>query len=854
MTSDQHQFPTEEQPNAVSSANTDRPIASGDGRSANYPVEQSDSAPTNTSNGSTPYIDDIAPRRTRDFGDLTRIGLSMLMAAVVMVFAVYLGGVTHGVESDAHTAAPAINWLADFPSTVLTQLATFSIVILVLAQLLINREWFQAAVSALAMFAGYGMVAVISTTISSLNDFTLALALVSAATTFGSGLLPNIYGGMAAFLTVAGPRRTRSSVKWGWNILYIVAAVMVVLSWHSVTGMLVSMAAGRTVGMLIRFLIGTQNKGVWGNELVDTLRGIGLDTASLIRHQESEDGKGRPLSATLDDDLAEGSRIYDLETRDNRRFIVSVMDAQTHTAGYLKQLWDWFRFTSVSIRRDRSVRDAVQHHLAMLLGLHSIGLPAPVAYGIADTDESAILVLDAHTIEMPANLKTLTKADAVAYMRYLSVANRRGYTHRRITPDTLARLEDGTAVIAGWLNGDNASASANTALDKVQLLALFTALIGVQPTIEAAKEAWGDITLTELVPFIQKVAVPSATRALDEWDNQLLNDLRRSINAISDEEVAESAEPVTLARFSWRSMLTMLLVIVAVVVVFTQLKPEEIITALTNANPLMAVVTLLLGVCGWIGSSITLGALMDRDKRNIMGIFMSQVAGGFATVSMPAGVGPSFVNLQFLRKSGYRNTVATAIMSAALVVYYAIYFAILVLIGLFTGRNMFSGAIPTNTLVIVLGVVVVVISVAMMIPPVRHLVTQRLVPLAKTYINKLLDVLSQPRELTISCLGSLLQNVTTGLAFWAALQAFGYTSNPIETTFVFMLAYALGSAVPTPGGLGGVEAALTFAFVAVGVPQGVALSATLLHRVVFYWLRIPLGAGAMKWLDKHNLV
>jgi len=218
---------------------------------------------------------------------------------------------------------------------------------------------------------------------------------------------------------------------------------------------------------------------------------------------------------------------------------------------------------------------------------------------------------------------------------------------------------------------------------------------------------------------------------------------------------------------------------------------------------------------------------------------------------MPAGVGPSFVNLQFLRKSGYRNTQATAIMSAALVVYYAVYFSMLVIIGLFTGRNMFSGAIPTNTLVIVLGVVVVVLSIAMMIPPLRHWVTRRLMPLAKTYINQLLDVLSQPRQLTVSCLGALFQNATTGLAFWAALQAFGHSSNPIETTFVFLLAYALGSAVPTPGGLGGVEAALTFA---VGVPQGVALSATLLHRVVFYWLRIPLGAAAMKWLDKHNLV
>ena len=853
MTTEQDQSTTEDRPNKATSSTTDRPIASGDGRSASFAVSGPDSPATDDSNDSGPYIDDIAPRRTRDFGDLTRAGLSLLMAAVVMVFAVYLGGMTRGVESDAHTAAQAINWLAAFPSTVLTQLATTVIVVIVLAQLLLAREWLQAAVSALAMFAGYGIVWVISTAISSLNDFTLPMALVSAATSYGSGLLPDIYAGMASFLTAAGPRRTRSTVKWSWNILYAIAAMMVVLSWHSVTGMLVSMAAGRTVGMLIRFVVGTQNKGVWGKDLVAVLSSIGLETTSLIRHQEPGISHGS-LSATLDDDLAEGSRIYDVKTANNRRFIVSVIDAQTHTVGYLKQLWDWVRFTSVSIRRDRSVRDAVQHHFAMLLGLHNIKLPAPAPYGIADTDESAILVLDAHTIELPANLNTLTQADAVAYMRYLSVANRRGYTHRRITPDTLARLEDGTAVIAGWLNGDSASGPANTALDKVQLLALFAALIGVKPAVAAAREAWGDTTLTTLAPFIQKVAVPSPTRALGTWDKQLLKELRDHINTIIDEETAESAEPVTLARFSWRSMITMLLVIVAVVVVFTQLKPEEIITALTNANPLMAVVTLAFGACGWIGSSISLGALMDRNRRDNTGVFMSQVAGGFATVSMPAGVGPSFVNLQFLRKSGYRNTQATAIMSAALVVYYAVYFSMLVIIGLFTGRNMFSGAIPTNTLVIVLGVVVVVLSIAMMIPPLRHWVTRRLMPLAKTYINQLLDVLSQPRQLTVSCLGALFQNATTGLAFWAALQAFGHSSNPIETTFVFLLAYALGSAVPTPGGLGGVEAALTFAFVAVGVPQGVALSATLLHRVVFYWLRIPLGAAAMKWLDKHNLV
>ncbi|KFI98775.1 lysylphosphatidylglycerol synthase transmembrane domain-containing protein [Bifidobacterium stellenboschense] len=821
------------------------------------------------------HIDDVAPRRTHDFGDLTRAAMSLGLAAVVMVFAVYLGGMTRGVESDAHTAARAIDWLAGIPSTVLQQFATLVIVVMVLCQLLLSREWLQSAVSALSMFAGYGAVWLASAGISGLADKTLALSLASAATAFGSGLLPNMYAGMASFLTVAGPRRTRSSVKWGWNILYATAAVMVVLSWHSVTGMLVSFACGRTVGMLIRFAVGTQNKGVWGEDLAAALRGVGLDPSSLVRREDPSPGV-RSLSASLDDDLVEGSRIYDLETRDGGRYTVSVLDAQTHTAGYLKQLWDWLRFSGVAMRRDRSARDAVQHHLSMLLGLHNVKLPAPAPYAIADTEESAILILNAHTTELAANPNTLTRADAVDYMRYLAVANRRGYTHRRITPGVLSRFEDGTPVIAGWQNGDAASSPANVALDKVQLLALFAALIGVDEAVAAARDAWDEATLAAIAPFIQKIAVPAPTRALDSWDKSTLTSLREAVAPRRDDDaetVAASSdgvpaaagavqsdaadapvETVTLARFSLRSMITMLLLIVAAVVVFTQMRPDEIIAAVRNANPVMALVCLAFGLCGWIGSSVSLGALMDRDRRNPAGVFMSQVAGGFATVSMPAGVGPSFVNLQFLRRSGYRNTAATAIMSAALVVYYATYAVIIVVIGLFTGRNTFSGMIPTNTLAIVFGIAVAVFSVAMMVPPVRHTVMQRLVPVAKRYLNQLLDVLGQPAQLTVSVAGALLQNITTGLAFWAALLAFGVNTNPIETTFVFMLAYALGSAVPTPGGLGGVEAALTVSFAAVGVPQGVALSATLLHRVVFYWLRIPLGALAMKWLDKRNLV
>lgn len=138
--------------------------------------------------------------------------------------------------------------------------------------------------------------------------------------------------------------------------------------------------------------------------------------------------------------------------------------------------------------------------------------------------------------------------------------------------------------------------------------------------------------------------------------------------------------------------------------------------------------------------------------------------------------------------------------------------------------------------------------------PVRHIVTEKYLPIVKSYARSLVNVLSHPKELAFGILGALILNISTGLGFWIALMAFGCHTNPVETTFIFLLANTLGSAVPTPGGLGAVEAALSVAFTAVGIPSTIAVSTTLVYRIAFYWLRIPMGAVAMKWLDRHNLI
>ena len=800
-----------------------------------------------------PHIDDVPPKRSCDFADLTHAFFALVLGIGVILFSVYLHGTASGVESDVRSAGRVVSWLMDVPSSLLQQLAIVCITVSVLIQLLASKEWLQSVVSVVSLIFGFFTVWGVSALISNSGNAMLIIPLQSNSTSVGTGLLPDFYAAIASFLTVSGPRRIRSCTKWGWNVLYAVAMLMVVLSWNSLAGAIASYAIGRVIGMLIRFAIGTQNNGAWGTQIEQSLRSIGIDVSLLTRRVAPYADSG-VLKATLDDDLIENSRIYDVVDYEGTQYTVSVLDNQVHAAGYLNQVWQWLRLTGVSMRRDRSSVDAMHHHYAMILGLSNAGLETPNVYGVADYGESSILVFHRNHMPLECNQNTMSDHDMEAFMEYLTAAHRHGFTHRRITPDTLSRMENNQPVIAGWQNGDYGSASPNFALDKVQLLVLLATLNGVDRAVACARRTWGDEQLINLAPFVQKAAVPAATRALPGWDKKMLADLRTRISALAPQNVADSMEKVTLSRFSFRSFFAIALLVIAVYVVFTQIQPAEMIKAVRDANLAMALVCVALGFIAWLGSAITLGVFMDSDKRNTIGLYCSQMASGFTAVSMPAGVGPAFVNLQFLRKSGYRSTAATAVMSAVWAVQGGTTIVLLLTIGLFTGRNTLSGMIPTNTLIMVIALVALVVSAAMAIPPVRHLVTEKYLPMAKAYARNLVDVLARPKELAFGIAGALVLNLATGLGFWAALMAFGCHANPIETTFIFLLANTLGSAVPTPGGLGAVEAALSVAFTAVGIPSTIAVSATLVYRIAFYWLRIPVGALAMQWLDKHNLI
>lgn len=801
-------------------------------------------------------IEDTQPSLVRNWADLLYALSAIAVAILTVLSTMWLSATTVGVEIDARSASKIIGLtVTGIPCALIQQGLTLIVVAEVIAFMAARKRWIDTAISVITLFISYGSIWLLSDAIASTHNLPLLSALHSQPTNSVTELLPDMYAVLVAFLTVSGPRKEYKHVMWGWNALFIVSAILLFSSWDSYPAALISCCVGRAIGTLIRFAKGTSSKGAWGDDIVIALKNIGIDNLTqLTRRTQQADHTG-VLRSSLDDDLIENSRLYDATDIHGMHYVISVLDNQVHLPGYLNQLWQWVRLVDIPTRRDRSARHSVHHHLSMLLVLRNLHLPTANVYGVCDSDKSSIMVFHASNALLPCNLNTLTVEDAAKLMRYVDAANMRGITHRRITPETIARLEDGTPVVAGWQNGDVASDSTNIALDKVQLLTLIAACTDIDTSIKAALNAWGADKLAEILPFMQKAAIPASTRSLPSWNKKvfehLCNKLSQTVALHTDEE---DYDTVRLARFNIRFFVSLVLAIIAIAVIATQWHPQEVFAALKHANNLMVLLCFIFSMLAWVGSAITLGSFMDDQKPSSTILFASQAASGFTAVSMPAGVGPAFVNMQLLKKNGYNSTQATAITSAVWLIQALITTIVLLVIGIFTGKNVLSGMIPTHMLITVIGIITLLICTLMAIPKARKIIRKHYLPILSDYGRQIKELVSHPLQLIGGSFGAIVLVACIGLGYWVALLAFGYYANPWETILLFILANTAGSAIPTPGGLGAVEASLTFAFTSVGVPPTIALSATLLYRLMFYWLRIPIGAFAMNWLSSRELI
>jgi uncharacterized protein (TIRG00374 family) len=251
-------------------------------------------------------------------------------------------------------------------------------------------------------------------------------------------------------------------------------------------------------------------------------------------------------------------------------------------------------------------------------------------------------------------------------------------------------------------------------------------------------------------------------------------------------------------------------------------------------------------------------------------IILSQLAGNaFNKVTPGGGTTGTAVQARMLADSGFDYTTAlTAVTVQSLLVTAALVaLPVFVIPGVLTGT-----ALPPSLLQaawIGLSVFVVMVAAGTLLlatrRPVRALGNglERVVNLfrfRRPKIEGLGDRLLVERDEIRETMGSRwIEAVGAAVGRWAfeylvlllALYAIDAKPDPWPVLLAFVAASVLSMIPLTPGGLGFVEAGLAATLAAAGIGTQKALAATLLFRLVSFWLPLPIGAVAGWWFRRR---
>lgn len=114
-----------------------------------------------------------------------------------------------------------------------------------------------------------------------------------------------------------------------------------------------------------------------------------------------------------------------------------------------------------------------------------------------------------------------------------------------------------------------------------------------------------------------------------------------------------------------------------------------------------------------------------------------------------------------------------------------------------------------------------------------------------------------PRSLVQPMFFSIVSYFLSILVSYFVFASLGYTVSFVILTIVYSLSRSLQT-IPTmlPGEIGFIEIVMTSLYIALLGPQAAAVSAaaTVLTRVLWVWLRLPLGFIALQWIMRRGLL
>ncbi|MBT2402967.1 MULTISPECIES: lysylphosphatidylglycerol synthase transmembrane domain-containing protein [unclassified Streptomyces] len=901
---------TSAQPEGTS-AQPDGPSAQPDGPSAqpdHGPTARPDDADSpERPHGHTPTAADqvevdepLLAARVHRPSDLVRLLVGILGIAVVLAIAAFAHGTTVGLQEDISKGTGQAPDVLIKVAGLVSSIAVLLVPVAFAIERLIKRDGLRIADGVLAAVLAHGVTLATDLWVSQAAPETIQAAL-TRPTGAGGALTDPVHGYLApviAYMTAVGmTRRPRWRVAL-WVVLLLDAFAMLVSGYTTPFSIILTVLIGWSVAYGTLYAVGSPNVRPTGQNLLAGLRRVGFQPVSAMR-AESPDGP--------DSEQTDRGRRYHVTLEDGPPLDVTVVDREQQAHGFFYRVWRRLTLRGITTRRSlQSLRQALEQEALLSYAAIAAGANAPKLIATSELGPDAVMLVYEHlggrTLDSLADEEITDDLIRNAWEQVRALQSRR-IAHRRLTGDALVVDRSANVILTDLRGGEIAAGDLVLRMDIAQLLTTLGLRVGAERAVASAVSVLGPDAVADCLPLLQPIALSRSTRAtlrklareraerqreavlessraakaareavlgtssaadrkaekkaLDDAldgarEEDLLSQIRQQVLLIRPQA---PVEPARLERIRPRTLVSFIAGAFGAYFLLTQLAHVDFATIIGEAQ------------WGWVGAALAFSVLtyfaaamsllgFVPERVSFLRTVLAQVAGSFVKLVAPAAVGGVALNTRFLQRAGVRPGLAVASVGASQLFGLASHILLLLAFGYLTGTEKTPEMTPSRTVIAGLLTVAVLVLVVTAVPFLRKFVATRVRALFAGVVPRMLDVLQRPQKLVTGIGGMLLLTGCFVMCLDASIRAFGggQAISYASIAVVFLAGNALGSAAPTPGGMGAVETTLTLGLIAAGLEKEVAISAVLLFRLMTFWLPVLPGWISFNFLTRKEAI
>ncbi|MFZ3559685.1 MULTISPECIES: lysylphosphatidylglycerol synthase domain-containing protein [unclassified Streptomyces] len=851
----------------------------------------------------------LLPARVHRPSDLMRLLVGVLAVVVIMAIAAFAHGTTSGFAQDIDKGTGQAPDLLTKFAGLASSIAILLVPVAFAIERLIKRDGLRIADGVLAAVLAHGVTLATDLWVAKAAPRSIQEALTTVSPGDIHALTDPVHGYLApviAYMTAVGmSRRPRWRVVL-WVVLLLDAFAMLVTGYTTPFSIILTVLIGWTVAYGTLYAVGSPNVRPTGQTLLAGLRHVGFHPVNASREEAhegtTENGdRGRRYFVTLEDGPPLDVTVVDREQQ-AQGFFYRVWRRLT-LRGITQR-------RSLQSLRQALEQEALLAYAAIAAGANAPKLIATSELG-PDAVMLVYEHVGGRSLDSLPDEEITDELMRDTWHQVQALQSRR-IAHRRLAGDAILVDRSGTVVLTDLRGGEIAAGDLVLRMDIAQLLTTLGLRAGAERTVASAVEVLGPDTVADCLPLLQPIALTRSTRAtlrrlgreraqrereavleasskakqtrideaaatdtgkvsvraekksekaerqaekraLDEAleearEEDLLTQIRHQVLRIRPQA---PVEPARLERIRPRTLISFIAGAIGAYFLLSQLTHIDFGAIVGEAEWGWVGIAVLFSALSYVAAAMSLLGFVP-ERVPFMRAVAAQVAGSFVKIVAPAAVGGVALNTRFLQRAGVRPGLAVASVGASQLFGMGSHILLLLTFGYLTGTEKTPSLSPSRTVIAGLLTVAVLVLVVTSIPFLRKFVVTRVRSLFAGVVPRMLDVLQRPRKLLTGIGGMLLLTACFVMCLDASIRAFGdetqTTISLASVAVVFLAGNALGSAAPTPGGVGAVEATLTVGLIAVGLPKEVAAPAVLLYRLLTLWLPVLPG-----WLFFNHL-